>query len=566
MDLRFSGASWCNFDLSNVVTPVKADRFEFLLKKSNFDPVETKFLIDGFRNGFSLQFEGDRKKRLISPNLPFTVGNKEEMWEKIMQEVKLKRYAGPFTRPPFEFYRQSPIGLVPKDGGLRTRLIFHLSYPRNDSKMSVNSGTPRKYCVVRYKDFNDAVQLCLEKLKSGRCLMGKSDQIAAFRNLGIRPDDFPLLVFKAVNPANGKIYFFVDKCLPFGHAISCALFQRVSDAIAHVCAYLSGKTLINYLDDYFFADTSTFACNQQVSKFRWVCDEIAFPVSDEKTFWATELLAFLGLLIDTANQLISIPVDKIHRAKLQLISMLERKSKKVTLLELQRLAGFLNFLCRAVVPGRAFTRRIYFACKNLKNPFHHTRITAELRKDFELWLQFLDHPTVYCRPLVDFSVGLRADAIDLYTDASGVIGAGGICQNSWFSCKWDTKFIENQKPSIEFLELYAVAVAVLSWISRFKNSRVVLFCDNISVVYMINRSTSSCKNCLKLVRLIVMEGLVNNTRVFANYINTKQNDLADALSRRQFGRFRRLAKGRFNEPRTPIPSVLWPVSRIWQKT
>ena len=47
-----------------------------------------------------------------------------------MKEVKLGRYAGPFPTIPYEEdFIQSPIGLVPKDQGCDTRLIFHLSYP-----------------------------------------------------------------------------------------------------------------------------------------------------------------------------------------------------------------------------------------------------------------------------------------------------------------------------------------------------------------------------------------------------------------------------------------------------
>ena len=59
-----------------------------------------------------------------------------------MTEVQAKRYTGPYEKVPYEFFIQSPIGLVPKDKGKKTRLIFHLSYPRDGD--SVNSGIPQK--------------------------------------------------------------------------------------------------------------------------------------------------------------------------------------------------------------------------------------------------------------------------------------------------------------------------------------------------------------------------------------------------------------------------------------
>ncbi len=66
------------------------------------------------------------------------------VWEKIQKEVDVLRVAGPFESPPFEFYPQSPLGMVPKAGQLgKFRLIFDLSSPHDGR--SVNANTPQKY-------------------------------------------------------------------------------------------------------------------------------------------------------------------------------------------------------------------------------------------------------------------------------------------------------------------------------------------------------------------------------------------------------------------------------------
>ena len=49
-----------NFDMDSIVTPVNADQFEKLLKESSYDPEETRFLVNGFKSGFSIGFEGNR--------------------------------------------------------------------------------------------------------------------------------------------------------------------------------------------------------------------------------------------------------------------------------------------------------------------------------------------------------------------------------------------------------------------------------------------------------------------------------------------------------------------------
>ena len=133
---------------------------------------------------------------------------------------------------PFEDgYIQSPIGLVPKDDGKDVRLIFHLSHPQG-AGTSVNANTPKELTKVSYPDFNKAIELCRKAGKG--CKLSKSDMKSAFRNLGLAPLQWRYLIMLAESPIDGKTYYFVNKCLPFGAAISCALFQKFSDAIAHI--------------------------------------------------------------------------------------------------------------------------------------------------------------------------------------------------------------------------------------------------------------------------------------------------------------------------------------------
>ena len=119
-----------------------------------------------------------------------------------------------------------------------------------------------------------------------------------------------------------------------------------------------------------------------------MCEKINFPVSIEKTFWACKLLSFLGLLIDMVNQFVAIPIDKVQRAKSLIEDIPSKKSKKVTVHELQKTTGFLNFLCRAIIPGRAFLRRMYFYIPSNMKPHYHVRINVEMRQDLTTWLQF----------------------------------------------------------------------------------------------------------------------------------------------------------------------------------
>ena len=409
-----------------MVTPVDVDKYEELLRVSGYDHTESEFLVNGFRNGFDIGFRGDiQGMRRTAPNLKFRIGNEVILWNKVMKEVKAKRYAGPFKEAPFKNFIQSPVGLVPKDDGKDTRLIFHLSYPRKG--FSVNSQTPERFCKVKYCDFSDAI---MKIVSMGAKVVGKSDMKSAFRNLGILPSQFCVLILKAKSPFDGKYYFFVDKALPFGSSASCNLFSRLANSVAHLAEFRShGNRPVNYLDDYLFAAYLARVCNDRIQEFLDICEEIKFRVSLEKTYWATTLLVFLGLLIDTLNKCICIPTEKISRA----ITLIEDVigGKKTTVRKLQKLCGFLNFLCKCIVPGRAFTRRLYSYFSSSMLPHHHVRVSGEMRRDLNVWKTFLNDPSAYCRPFIDY----------------------------WFQQKWDD-FTLVVNPSIQYKELFAVVASV----------------------------------------------------------------------------------------------------------
>ena len=94
---------------------------------------------------------------------------------------------------------------------------------------------------------------------------------------------------------------------------------------------------------------------------------------------------------------------------------------------------------------------------------------------------------------------IYAEDVDLYSDASGNLRKGGFGAyfgTDWTAGQWDTTFMIEKRPSIEYLELFGLTVGVVLWIHNFRNRTVNLFCDNTSVTSvkdMVNNTTSSCK-------------------------------------------------------------------------
>ena len=199
--------------------------------------------------------------------------------------------------------------------------------------------------------------------------------------------------------------------------------------------------------------------------------------------------------------------------------------------------------------------------------FHHIKIDQEFKQDLRVWVYFLLNQSHVARPFVD-TLGPEITSVQLrfYTDASKAKSKGFGCVFGchWTFGIWENNFIDQMDPSIAFLELFALVMAIFVWAAELKDIRIRIFCDNQSVISMVNNLTSGCKQCMKLIRLLTLNNLQWNHRVFVSYIDTKQNSLADSLSRGQMTHFYRLTKNHEMdiEP-TQLSTVLWPLTRLW---
>jgi hypothetical protein len=54
--------------------------------------------------------------------------------------------------------------------------------------------------------------------------------------------------------------------------------------------------------------------------------------------------------------------------------------------------------------------------------------------------------------------------------------------------------------SIIWRELYAIVKAISTWGNELANKRILMYCDNMAVVYIVNSGTSRDAHIMKLVR------------------------------------------------------------------
>ena len=206
--------------------------------------------------------------------------------------------------------------------------------------------------------------------------------------------------------------------------------------------------------------------------------------------------------------------------------------KKAMVKDLQKLSGYLNFISKVVFPGRTFTRHMYAKFSEVINldgtpknsyqyklkQYHHVKLDQEFKLDCKVWLEFLDGgdmQMIVNRPMVDLLGQLEtSEDIRFYSDASASenLGFGAILKKKWIHADWNTQFIKMHRPSIEYLELFALCAGVMTWQNedQLRDCRIAIFCDNMAVVHMINNMSSSCKQCMYLLRMLTLNNLRYN--------------------------------------------------------
>ena len=183
-----------------------------------------------------------------------------------------------------------------------------------------------------------------------------------------------------------------------------------------------------------------------------------------------------------------LPEDKLASIWQLLDSFTNRCS--VRLLDLQSLIGTLQFACRVVVPGRTFLQCKVNLTREVKNHFRHIRLNKEFSRDIQLWKVFLSQwngPSFFLDSWVTSSLDLW-----LYTDAASTIGFGGFFNGNWFQGRCPPHLLINKTKgiSIEWQELFPIVLAHALWYPHFSGKRLQFWCDNQSILAIINSGHS----------------------------------------------------------------------------
>lgn len=201
-----------------------------------------------------------------------------------------------------------------------------------------------------------------------------------------------------------------------------------------------------------------------------------------KSYGSGDAIVLFGLIVDSANNCIEVPVEKLQALKQMAFS--HASKNKLTKKELETIVGHFSFASRAIHGARTFSRIFIDKLCRLSWPSHHVCVSRLLRNELLWCYNFAAdmNSLCYCE------LGKAWPVKTICTDAS-FFGFGAVVREIWMTGTWNRhkepieSFSQNWllpldidaslQNIINFLELVAACARFWCWDLCF----VVKNCD-----------------------------------------------------------------------------------------
>ncbi|XP_047993797.1 uncharacterized protein LOC125232207 isoform X1 [Leguminivora glycinivorella] len=401
----------------------------------------------------------------------------------------------------------SKIFLTPKPNGDK-RFILNLK--------SLNTFIPKIH--FKMEDHRTA-----SKLIPQNSYLANIDLKEAYLLIPIHVSDRKYLRFQFQAYGSKEILTYEFNALPYGLSLAPWVFTKV---MKEVITYLrsNGLKSVMYLDDILCIGDDYPDCIRNVNETVKLLQCLGFVINFSKSSLEPKhSCKFLGFIFDTRNMSMSLPNDKRNKIA-QLVNKF-MKLPRCSIREFAQLIGVLVAACPAVKYGWLYTKilerqKFLFLQKHNDNFEAKISLPNIICTDLDWWN----------KNIATANNPMRTENFkyEIFTDASRS-GWGAVCGNKRVNGLW--KIVEMEY-HINYLELFAVFLALKSLAADVTNCAILLRIDNTTAISYINRMGGiQFPHLNDLARSIWQWCEERHIWLYASYVNTKHN-YADEESRK----------------------------------
>ena len=273
---------------------------------------------------------------------------------------------------------------------------------------------------------------------------------------------------------------------------------------------------------------------------------LGFVANEDKCDPPSTVQVFLGVGMDSVAMMFFFTADRLARIA-QASLDLERSPQRVRVARIMSVLGHWMFMAQ-IVPGLGLYLRSGYSCIRGRERREFVSLTRAFRSDLAYLRRLVAGGTLTVsmirKPLTS---GFAA------WDACTGWGMGAYLDGMWFAVPWADlmagalgpveSFFPFQLPGTEhinYLELFAAYWFIRTWGARLRGLRLLCRTDNTATAAMLRRLWGQA-TFIPLLKEIFRLLVRFDMELEVHWIGTKDNLLADCLSRGAIGEFRQHA-------------------------
>ena len=422
----------------------------------------------------------------------------------IDSELAKRVERGQFSIVPESFAKQiHPLDVVKKaSGGFRLILDCRL----------INGFLPQ----VPFKLENLAV---VPQVVAPGAWLFSTDLEDAYFHVPMHPSSLPHLCFQW----RGKVY--TTNVLPFGLSLAPWIFTKVLRPVIGYCRSV-GISVIAYLDDFLWADGKS-NIHSLVEFARALLSHLGFTVSDKKSEWTpTQILQFLGLLINSESYTFAVPKEKLSRVVGAVSALLEKHSNrsKISAKDVAGICGHILSIRLAVAPARIYTRALYSVLNTAPHWYASVQLSDAAVDELQFWKSQLPNFSSHAMIPAQFTIRLHCDASD---DGWGAhcLDASAFGYFEYDQCSPLTSSTYRELRGL----LFAIRTPEIA--GAIRGQKVMFVLDSLAGVYNLLKGGGPKEDLSLLVKSIWRECVSLGADASAEWVSRNDNEYADYLSK-----------------------------------
>jgi len=464
----------------------------------------TNFILDIIENGYKIPLYST-PPRSINRNNKSALAEAEFVKEAI-QDLLDRSLIAKCLEPP---YVVNPLTVSVQSSG-KKRLILDLRV--------VNKHIWKQ--SVKYED----LKIALSYLQRG-FYMFKFDLTSAYHFINIYEGHTKFLGFSWLDN-EGNVLYYKFLVLPFGLSSACYVFSKVTRPLVSKWRG-EGKMVVTFLDDGFGCAQGFDETSRDSVAIKNDLLASGFVPNSTKCIWQpVQTLEFLGVILDSLQEIIYIPDRRLQKARDTIVSIFDalKVHRRVHVKKVASVVG--QIISMSVVVGsiaQIMSRSLSVDIVKAPHWEAYIPLSTESIGQLEFWRENLN--AINSKGLLEshkYSKIVYSDASNTGYAGYAVDTVGGVSHGMWS---------ENESTkSSTWRELVAVLRVLNSLSHILKNQRVKWFSDNLGVTSIVHKG--SMKKDLQEIAIEIFRSCLRQSICLnVEWIPRSGNDKADYLSR-----------------------------------